>query len=175
MIFKFRKLYEDKVDLLLAHLQAKFFKPQETLKEVDIHILNIESLDPSRFVDFNSSSNSVLLVLCDEDKLENYCIKLRNVNATLSTNKDIYNLLYTQPIKQTPISTFFRSNTDVYVEEVHTLTLFKERALEYILNYNTLKEKDDSRSQLNYLRLTNFTNNLNETICSLLKLQPIDV
>lgn len=175
MISKFRKLYEDKVDLLLSQLQGKFFKPHEPVKEIDTYRFNIESLDPNQFLDFNNSSNSILLISCDEDKLENYCVKLRNINAAISTNKDIYSLLYTQTIKQTPVSTFFRSDTDVYVEEVQTLTLFKERALLYIVNYNTLKEKDDSRSQLNYLRLTNFTNNLNDTVCSLLKLQPSDV
>lgn len=171
MLAKLHKLYADKVDSLLSLLEAKFLPEKLQPQDNDIFKLNIESLIPQSFADFNSSTNSMFTVFCDEEKLENYTIKLRNINATISSNKDIYNLLYTTSIKEIKITTFFLSDEDVYIDEIQAVTFFKERALEYILLCNKLKESQDSRDQLNYLRLTNFTNNLNDTVCSLLKLQ----
>lgn len=177
MISRLHKLYVQKVDKFFDYLKGKLTIPveQSVLNVVDVLQDNVNALNPELFAEFNNSANCFLQVLCDEPKMENYSEKIKNITLTLTSSNNLYTTEYINAIKSVSVAVFFRSDKDSYIDEVKLLSDFKQRVNKYILAYNKLKGSDNSKDQLNYLRLTSFTDNLNDTVCSLLVLQTPDI
>lgn len=168
MLKNWYAIYTQKVDDILDDFTKKFKNPQPMLTPLQE---NVSKIKPTYFTGFNNQSNTFLTINCQYKTIGILIEKLKEVTMYLDLEKQIWSAWCTEPIALQNVPEFFLSKNGFYIEEEESIAEFK-RLVNLYANFICKHDKNDTGDGPHNVRvLSNFTNCLEATTSSLLKLQ----